>query len=471
MKHIHPEDPLVTAYALGELPEHEAAQVRRSAAQNPDVQEALDEAAALASLIRTAYQGESHELGDARREAIRRAGRRPVAENLVSLNPQRRWVRPVVVSAAAAVLVACAVWIMQQVPGTPDGQLAQEDREALQRSEARSQLLMAPAPAPKDLHGRVSFTESPPSSLYDDEKAIPSEIVESEMSALKELRAGDYRAYLSQVREAARGAHMPTLAKLPRLVDNPFISTRDASRSSVPLVAGSTSFHLAERFVRTEKRLPPANAVRVEELVNYLNYEDRGDADFRSIKLGAELMRCPWDPSSILMGVLVQNRSSVPLSAEAILEVDIKPAYIRSYRLIGYASVAGESGLSLLRGLPAGASNLVLYQLTPLDRDIFDSHRVLSKVGLKLQPKDNQGLIVPVTSPPRDWINSSNNLQTAVSLAGWGMLLRGCPYAEELTPGILRTVAEEAKLSAEEGDLRRREALQLILDSLPMMKK
>ena len=43
MKRIHPEDPRVTAHALGELPKHEAAEVERAALANPAVQAAMDE--------------------------------------------------------------------------------------------------------------------------------------------------------------------------------------------------------------------------------------------------------------------------------------------------------------------------------------------------------------------------------------------------------------------------------------------
>ena len=42
MKRIHPEDPRITAHALGELPSGEAAELERAALLNPAVQEALD---------------------------------------------------------------------------------------------------------------------------------------------------------------------------------------------------------------------------------------------------------------------------------------------------------------------------------------------------------------------------------------------------------------------------------------------
>ena len=55
MKRIDSEDPRVTAYALGELPEHEAAELRRVAEEHPAVQAALDETRAIAGLIRGGF--------------------------------------------------------------------------------------------------------------------------------------------------------------------------------------------------------------------------------------------------------------------------------------------------------------------------------------------------------------------------------------------------------------------------------
>ena len=85
MKHIDSEDPRLTAYALGELPEHEAAVLRRLAEDDPALHAALAETNALAGLIRSGFGRESLELGEDRREAIRRAGRSPGPENVVSM--------------------------------------------------------------------------------------------------------------------------------------------------------------------------------------------------------------------------------------------------------------------------------------------------------------------------------------------------------------------------------------------------
>ena len=116
MKRIHPEDPRITAHALGELPNGEAAELEQGALHNPAVQEALDEARQLARLLGEVLGEKELVLGEDRREAIRRAGRQPEVHELASASPYRRWGRVASVMAAAAVLLVGGVWMLQKIP-------------------------------------------------------------------------------------------------------------------------------------------------------------------------------------------------------------------------------------------------------------------------------------------------------------------------------------------------------------------
>lgn len=470
MKRIHPEDPRVTAYALGELPEHEAGELRRAAEEDPAVQAALNETHALAELIGSGFKGESHELGEARREAIRRAGRRPAPENVVSMQPSRRdWVRPAAVSAAAAALVACVLWMLQQIPAS-ESKFVQQINVAEQREDVRMQILLGPTPQPyrTSMGGVTPLPKAPRGFPMESFPDVPPAVVDEEYLALRELFQNDPEAFMGKVRDAARAAKLPILSRIPFRPDNPFIPTREDAHTTVPIVSGTASYHLVERFVRNEKKLPPKNSVRTEELINQVSYQDEGDADLDGIKLGVEIVRCPWDRETILMGVLLRNGSKKVISQEAVLQIEVKQKFIKSYRLIGYAGTKEpkDEKPAVSPGLAPGKSNFVLYQLLPIDSEVFSLHRVVARVGLNLGEEDGRGLIVPVTSPPRDWELASNNLQTAVALGSWGMLLRASPFGGALSHTDVRKLAEDALNRSDESDLRRREALRLILDSL-----
>ena len=293
MKRINSEDPRLTAYALGELPEHEAAELHRVAEANPALQAALAETHALADLIRGGFRRESLQLGEARRDAILRAGRSPSPENLVSIQPRRRdWLRPAALAAVAAVLVACVLWMRQQIP-VGENRIVQESTEAQQREAVRMHILLRPAP--REARSMAGGITPLPRTSNDDAYAalseVPSEIVDEEYLALREIWQEDPEAFFAQVRSAAREANLPVLSRMAFLTDNPFVSTRKEARSSVPIVSGTASYHMVERFVRNERRLPPRNRVRAEELINQVPYLGEGDADLNGIKLGVETVR------------------------------------------------------------------------------------------------------------------------------------------------------------------------------------
>ncbi|HCQ39447.1 MAG TPA: hypothetical protein DIV39_09860, partial [Verrucomicrobiales bacterium] len=148
MKPINHEDPRWTDFALGELPEHEMAALRRVAANDSAVQAALSETDELAALMREGFRGEVLELGESRREAIRKAGRIPAPETVVSMQPRRRdWLRPAAIAAAAAGLVGCFLWVMQQIPvGEGDSIAASIASGSSDREAVRRQILLGNAP-------------------------------------------------------------------------------------------------------------------------------------------------------------------------------------------------------------------------------------------------------------------------------------------------------------------------------------
>ncbi len=467
MRKIHPEDPRVTAHALGELPKHEAAAVERAAMSNPEVQRAFEETKELVGMLRQGFEAEQLELGEERREAIRRAGRRPVPENLVSMRASRRWMRPVAVSAAAAAMVAGVVWIMTRIPAEDDDLIVRAERES-PSVEARGRHLLgiAPRPAPAGRQAERNGT-LPAVGGAGDGSATP---VSKAVAELRALRRESPASYAEAVEAAAVNARREMLERLPELDDNEFVSCRDRPRSTVPVVSGRASFPLVKRFLLAHRELPPRRVVRVEELINCVGYRAEGDADLEGVRLGVELGRCPWDEKAVLMGILLRNESERAIGARTQLEVEMKPEHVRSYRLLGYANPRGATGQpSVTEGLMPGDSNYVLYQLLPAHWEVLTRHHVVARVALRLEAGGEKGLLAPATGPPSDWGNTSNNFRTAVALGAFGMLLRDSPYRGALDTARLDQLARDAMAGAPDDDLARREALHLIIEALPML--
>src|ERR1041384_3471262 len=76
--------------------------------------------------------------------------------------------------------------------------------------------------------------------------------------------------------------------------ENPFLDVRRAPLSTFSIDVDTASYSNMRRFLN-EGHLPPKDAVRIEELINYFNYDypqPVGDAPF---SVTTEVAQCPWN--------------------------------------------------------------------------------------------------------------------------------------------------------------------------------
>ena len=92
-----------------------------------------------------------------------------------------------------------------------------------------------------------------------------------------------------------------------RIRDNPFLAVSGNPRSTFSVDVDRASYGNIRRFL-TQGQLPPADAVRIEEMVNYFPYnlaEPRGNAP---VAITTEAMPAPWQPRHQLVRVALQAR-------------------------------------------------------------------------------------------------------------------------------------------------------------------
>jgi Ca-activated chloride channel family protein len=90
--------------------------------------------------------------------------------------------------------------------------------------------------------------------------------------------------------------------------DNPFLAAASNPLSTFSIDVDTASYANVRRFL-TAGQLPPKDAVRIEELVNYFRYdypEPEGDLPF---SISTEVGRCPWKPEHRLALVGLRGRS------------------------------------------------------------------------------------------------------------------------------------------------------------------
>jgi Ca-activated chloride channel family protein len=110
------------------------------------------------------------------------------------------------------------------------------------------------------------------------------------------------------------------------ITENPFEPAARFPFSSFTLNADDASYCNVRRFI-TRGVLPPVEAVRIEEMINYLPYQSIMDSVLhQAMSFQPEVTTCPWEPSHWLMRVAVEAKKlavDTALPNNLVLLVDI----------------------------------------------------------------------------------------------------------------------------------------------------
>ena len=91
-------------------------------------------------------------------------------------------------------------------------------------------------------------------------------------------------------------------------VENPFISTQNYPETGFSIHVNKASYSNIRRFIR-EKEQPPADAVRIEEMLNYFNLKVKDQPDpKRTFSVSTNITSCPWNSKNLLLFVNIQAK-------------------------------------------------------------------------------------------------------------------------------------------------------------------
>jgi Ca-activated chloride channel family protein len=138
------------------------------------------------------------------------------------------------------------------------------------------------------------------------------------------------------------------------LVENPFLAVTANPLSTFAADVDRASYANVRRFLLSG-RLPPPDAVRIEELTNYFRYDYAGPTDDRPIAVHAELAPAPWRPEHRLLRIGIQART---------IETERLPASNLVFLLDVSGSMQPANKLPLVKR----AFELLVEQLRPEDR-------------------------------------------------------------------------------------------------------
>ncbi|MGH2642743.1 MAG: YfbK domain-containing protein [Chitinophagaceae bacterium] len=137
--------------------------------------------------------------------------------------------------------------------------------------------------------------------------------------------------------------------------ENPFEAANNYPLSSFTLNANDAAYCNIRRFIMA-KQLPPKEAVRIEEMVNYFHYEHPVDTNTRyPMSFFTQVSTCPWHSGNWLLEITaraIQLPKATIVPSNIVLLIDVSGSMDRSNKL------------PLLK---TAFSNLV-EQLDPLDK-------------------------------------------------------------------------------------------------------
>jgi Ca-activated chloride channel family protein len=227
------------------------------------------------------------------------SGIQPLAEPIVSAAPNKR---PALGTTTAPIAVAPAAKAPAVSKTDAAGKGAERNANAAEKDEA-SRL-------------------SPLSSM-----AAPDIQAEMEQAAPPELRragAGDRFASKTAAAAIAATAAAPAEALRDDAVkdryrqdfntegydsvhENSFAKVLEEPLSTFSIDVDTASYANVRRFLR-EGSLPPPDAVRIEELVNYFPYEYDGPSGNEPFAFATELSPCPWNDAHSLLRIALQAK-------------------------------------------------------------------------------------------------------------------------------------------------------------------
>ncbi len=373
------DEETLTAYALGELEQARTLEVERALREDTEAQRALAELRALAQLAEEALV-EEPELRPAQRAAIAAAARE-------AQRPRRRWrwIWAPALAAAAAGLAAIVIvpsFLMmggETQYGPEAGSGAKVVAEPASETDNYREHLLKHIEHHLEADGEVPPPERPErlrslgyvdgdggrgdADRLQDANALHAnlEILDAKSRDRgKKLdftgsgdEGGEGRERWRERRRGWNQAEAQGSESYDPITDNSFLDALEQPLSTFSIDVDTASYANMRRYL-TQGSLPPTDAVRIEELLNYFDYDYPQPVGERPFSATVEVAGCPWAPDHRLVRLGLKGKE---------LQGELPPANL-VFLLDVSGSMSSQDKLPLLKR----ALKLLVAQLRPEDR-------------------------------------------------------------------------------------------------------
>ncbi len=136
--------------------------------------------------------------------------------------------------------------------------------------------------------------------------------------------------------------------------ENSFHKVSDEPLSTFSIDVDAASYSNVRRFLNNNQ-LPPAGAVRIEEMINYFRYDYAGPKDNHPFSISTEMSECPWNKQHKLVLIGLQGKR---------IPTDKLPPSNLVFLIDVSGSMSGENRLPLVKS----SLKLLVDQLRPEDQ-------------------------------------------------------------------------------------------------------
>lgn len=180
--------------------------------------------------------------------------------------------------------------------------------------------------------------------------------------------------------------------KYAEIQENPFLETSRVPLSTFSIDVDTASYSNVRRYLR-DGQLPPKDAVRIEELINYFEYDYPQPIGGVPFSVTNEVAVCPWNPKNKLVSIGLQGKK---------IALDNVPPSNMVFLMDVSGSMNSPDKLPLLKD----SLRVLVNQLKPQDRVA-----VVVYAG-------SSGLVLPSTNNKREILDALDNLEAGGSTNG-----------------------------------------------------
>jgi len=319
MSKLNLDDPILTAYALGELEPTAAGAIEKQLAEDPAAQQYVAETRAFGKALEAELASEcAPGLTEVQKETI--AGHAGKTTRAAAPLPARAlraswFARGVAGFAVAAVMVSLlgTMTAVRRKSRSSDEAAAKRQAE-LMATDEESEKARPDAAYPFSMPLPVIPTTPETNSIVTKKGELEERMLILKVDISKAMTASEAiakRAELESITASLRELHVEAehnTEQYNRIHENPFKQVRGEDAVSTFSIDVDTASYSNVRRMLNQGQLPPPDAVRIEELVNYFGYDYAPPTDDVPFSANVEVAECPWDPQHRLVRVGLKGR-------------------------------------------------------------------------------------------------------------------------------------------------------------------